>query len=135
MCKLTLQIALFSHSLACARYQPGNSTMFITPSGKNLQYKPGEDVLLNCTFIFEVEVGAQPHWYTERNGHIVYCGSPNCPNCEQASTYDYHSCKWTTILRVKNFSKTMAGKYICGYATHSQEVTLDVEGKDANYVT
>lgn len=122
----------FFSSPACARYQPGNSTMFITPSSKNLQYKPGEDIILNCTFIFEVQFGARPYWYTERNGHVVFCSSPDY---EQTSTYDYHSCKWTTILRIMNFSKAMAGRYICGYATHSQEVTLNVEGKSTNCMT
>jgi len=48
-------------SPACARYQPGNITMFITPSSKNLQYNPREDISLNCTLIFEVHVGARPY--------------------------------------------------------------------------
>ena len=130
-------VFLFS---ACAQYQPGNGTMQITPSGTNHHYKPGEDVLLNCTFVFKYQFGSQLNWYTdlEQNGHTESCGfpgelNPNFPNCVQTILpYDSDSCKWTNTLMIENFSKAAAGKYICGYSTQFVEVTLDIEG---NYST
>lgn len=120
---------------ACAQYQPGNGTMQITPSGNNHHYKPGEDILLNCTFVFEHQFGSQLNWYTERNGHTESCAfpgelNPNFPNCVQTILpYESDSCKWTNMFMIENFSKAAAGKYICGYSTQFVEVTLDIEGK------
>lgn len=115
--------------------------MQITPSGSNHHYKPGEDILLNCTFVFEHQFGSQLNWYTERNGHTEPCDfsgelNANFPNCVQTILpYDSDSCKWTNMLMIENFSKAAADKYICGYSTQFVEVTLDIEGKIQKWCT
>lgn len=119
--------------IVCDRFKTANISRNIAPSG-DLRYRPGDDVILNCSFYPVQKVGQRPFWFfvnydEDGNVTIEYVRSNN--NTRQEFHYDKKKCIWRNTLTIFNFSEELSGTYSCGYSYHiiNQTLRLLEEGR------
>ena len=109
----------------CGQLKTDKLSKSISPSGE-LQYRPGDDVVLNCSFYPVRKVGERPNWfyidYSEDAHGQVKCVNSN--NTSQEYHYDNRICSWKNTLTIYNFSKELSGTYSCGFSYHIINQTL-----------
>ena len=114
----------------CSRFKTRNISKAISPSG-NLHYKPGDTVVLNCSFYPVQEIGQKPHWFfikysDEVNGSNAVVRYVDFNGTRQQYYYDKTTCIWKNTLTISNFSEDLSGTYSCDYSTHAINQTLKI---------
>ena len=117
---------LSSIIIVCDRFKTANVSRNIAPSG-DLRYRPGDDVILNCSFYPVQNVGQRPFWFFvnyDEDGNVTteYVRPSN--NTRQELHYDNRKCIWRNTLMIFNFSEELSGTYSCGYSYHIINQTL-----------
>ena len=118
--------------VVCDRFKTGNISTNIAPSG-DLQYKLGDDIVLNCSFYPVQELAQRPYWFfidysKDGNVTIEYV---DVNNTRQDLHFDKTKCIWKNTLTIYNFSGDLSGTYSCGYSYHiiNQTLRLLEEGR------
>ena len=112
--------------IVCDRFKTANISRNIAPSG-DLQYRPGDNIVLNCSFYPVQEIDQRPYWFFinyEKDGNVIieYVEASN--NTRQDYHYDKSKCIWKNTLTIFNFSDELSGTYSCGYSYHIINQTL-----------
>ena len=121
----SLNFVFWMH-IVCDRFKTANISRNIAPSG-DLQYRPGDNIVLNCSFYPVQEIDQRPYWFFinyEKDGNVTieYVEASN--NTRQDYHYDKSKCIWKNTLTIFNFSDELSGTYSCGYSYHIINQTL-----------
>ena len=114
-----------SHA-GCESYDVEQAKLTISPTGET-NYEPGRNVYLNCT-ASSVSYPSFPRWFIADNGSLkmLTFTDPNYDMYEER--FSSKHCSWTVQLTIRNFSKELAGDYVCGFPTNHESLTVSIQG-------